>query len=54
MESCHNCNKKLDDPFESIFLHCYACNCKRLEEMTIEFEPCPICRNKKSGERQDD
>lgn len=48
IKECHVCGKELSRPLESLFSHCFECNSKRLDQMTVDFDPCPICaKNKK-------
>jgi DNA-directed RNA polymerase subunit RPC12/RpoP len=42
-KNCHSCGKPLTRPFENLFIHCFTCGLKRLEELTPSFEPCPAC-----------
>ncbi len=45
-KKCHFCGKKLEKHPESLFSHCFECNSQRLDQMTIDFDPCQICRRK--------
>ena len=48
IKKCHICGKELSRPLESLFSHCFECNSQRLDQMTVDFDPCPICaKNKK-------
>ncbi len=47
-KNCHICNKKLSRKFESLFLHCFECNLQRLEEMTVDFDPCVLCNKRRN------
>ena len=44
-KSCHICGNELSR-LENLFLHCFECNSQRLEQMTLDFDPCPICNKK--------
>ncbi len=46
MVTCHICQKELSRPSEALFSHCFECNSQRLEEMTWDYDPCPICHKR--------
>jgi len=45
---CHICKKILSRPSENLFWHCFECNSLRLEQMTLDFDPCPICNERRN------
>lgn len=46
-KKCHFCEKELLKS-EKIFSHCFECNSQRLEEITLDFDPCPICHKRRT------
>ena len=46
LKKCHWCEKRLRS-FEIVFTHCCECNVKRLDKMTPDFDPCPVCQKLK-------
>ena len=49
VKQCHQCKKILSRPSEILFSHCFECNSKRLEQMTLDFDPCPICNKRRNS-----
>lgn len=47
-KACHWCNKALSRTCEDQFRHCFECGLKRLENLTLVFDPCPICQKSKA------
>jgi len=44
--NCHICGNILSGKLEPLFSHCFDCNVKRIEQMTFDFDPCPICNKR--------
>lgn len=47
-KNCHICGKSLSPPVENLFSHCFECNSQRLDQMTLDFDPCPICNERRN------
>jgi len=45
-KNCHFCSRPLSRPSEDLFSHCFECNSQRLEQMTLDYDPCPVCNKR--------